>query len=89
MLKLLLLLLALEAPQDSKGSDPAPLPASSIRMSPRLWSPVSPMSDIRSLEKTVEVLCGSSSSTKLRASRPREGVTREEEEEEGEEEEKG
>lgn len=79
MLKLLLLLLALEAPQDSRGS--APPPTSSIRMSPR--------SDIRSGEKTVETAWGSSSSTKLRASMPGEGVTREAEEEEGEAEEKG
>lgn len=79
MLKLLLLLLALEAPQDNRGS--APPPTSSIRMSPR--------SDIRSGEKTVEAAWGSSSSTKLSASRPGEGVTREVEEEEGEAEEKG
>lgn len=88
MLKLLLLLLALEAPQDSRGSEPAPPPASSIRMSSRPWSPVSPTSDIRSGEKTVDAACGSSSSTKLRASRPGEGVTRDEEED-GEAEEKG
>lgn len=79
MLKLLLLLLALEAPQDSRWS--APPPTSSIRMSPR--------SDIRSGEKTVDAAWGSSSSTKLKASRPGEGVTREVEEEEGEAEEKG
>lgn len=79
MLKLLLLLLALEAPHDNSGS--ALPPTSSIRMSPR--------SDIRSGEKTVEAAWGSSSSTKLRASRPGEGVTREVEEEEGEAEEKG
>lgn len=88
MLKLLLLLLVFEAPQDNRGSDTTPSPASSIRMSPRLWRPVSPTSDIRSGEKTVEAPRGSSSSTKLRASNPREGVTREEEEE-GEVEEKG
>lgn len=87
MLKLLLLLLVFEAPHDSKGSDTTPSPTSSIRMSPRPWSPVSPTSDIKSVEKTVEAPCGSSSSTKLRASKPREGVTREEEE--GEVEEKG
>lgn len=79
MLKLLLRLLALEAPQDNRGS--APPPTSSIRMSPR--------SDIRSGEKTVDAAWGSSSSTKLRASRPGEGVTREVEEEEGEAEMKG
>lgn len=79
MLKLLLLLLALEAPQDNRGS--APPPTSSIRMSPR--------SDIKSGEKTVDAAWGSSSSTKLRASRPGEGVTREVEEEEVEAEEKG
>ena len=81
MLKLLLLLLLLEAPQDSRGSDinPPPLPPPScIRMSPRLWSSVSPTSAIRSAEKTVEAPRGSSSSTKLRASRSREGVAREE-----------
>lgn len=85
MLKLLLLLLVFEAPQDSSGSDITPPPPSSIRMSPRPWSSVSPTSDIRSGEKTVAAPCGSSSSTKLRASRPREGVISEEE---GEEEEK-
>lgn len=79
MLKLLLLLV-FEAPQDNRGSDTTPPPASSIRMSPRPWSPVSPTSDIRSGEKTVGAPWGSSSSTKLRASRPREGVTREEDE---------
>lgn len=89
MLKLLLRLLAFEAPQDSRGSDAAPPRASPIRMSPRPCSPVSPTSDIRSAEKTVDTRCGSSSSTKLRASRPRDGVTREEEEEEGDEEGKG
>lgn len=86
ILKLLLLLLVLEAPQDSRGSDTTAPPPSSIRMSPRPWSSVSPTSDMRSGEKIVEALRGSSSSTKLRASRPREGVTREDE---GEEEENG
>lgn len=89
MLKLLLLLLVFEAPQDSRGSDitPAPLP-SSIRRPPRPFRSVSPMSDIRSGEKTVAAPWDSSRSVKVRASRPREGVTREEEEGE-EEEEKG
>lgn len=82
MLKLLLLLLVLEAPQDSRGSDMTPPSASSISMSPRPWRPVSPTSDIRSGEKTVEAPRGSSSSAKLSASRPREGVAREGEEEE-------
>lgn len=76
MLKLLLLLLVFEAPQDSRGSPPSP---SSIRMSPSPRSSVSSTSDIRSGEKTTGAPWGSSSSTKLRVSRPREGVTKEEE----------
>lgn len=82
MLELLLLLL-----QDSRGfSPPPPTTSSSIR---RPWSSVRPTSVIRSGEKTVDAPGGSSRSTKLSASSPREGVTREEEEEGGEEEEKG
>lgn len=84
MLKLLLLLLVLEAPQDRSGSPPltgdSGSPASSIRISPRPSSAASPTSAIRSGEKTAEAPWGSSSSTKVRASRPRGGVTRDGEE---------